>query len=183
MIYSTDFLQSHILKFLMSNDLRIVSRCLMVGGREEPLLNLISFLSHFLTETWSLDVPNRREKLWVYNTYYIAEEIQKFGALSKATRAFAESIESFIEDQAFSLSYDLATPPPHSPLSSSASCLSFSDFLCVAGQAYWRDGGGGGDRSQIIWRSESLVLCKSLNTLWALALAFLLNIFDIFLAV
>jgi hypothetical protein len=31
----------------------------MVGGREEPLLNLISFLSHFLTETLSIDLPNR----------------------------------------------------------------------------------------------------------------------------
>ncbi len=46
-----------------------------------------------------------------------------------------EIIELFIEDQAFSLSYDLAPLP-------SDSCLSFSFFLCVAGRAYWREGEG-----------------------------------------
>ncbi len=63
MIYNTDLLQSHILNILMSNNLRIVSRRLMVEGRGEPLLRVISFLSHFLTETLSIDVPNRREEL------------------------------------------------------------------------------------------------------------------------
>ncbi len=37
-------------------------------------------------------------------------------------------------------------PTPFPPLLS-ASCLSFSDFLCIAGQAYWRKGGGGGAKS------------------------------------
>jgi hypothetical protein len=133
----------------MSNDLRIVSRCLMVGGREEPLL--ISFLSHFLTETWSLDVQNGREKLRVYNgnrTCYIAEKIQKFGFLSKA-----ESIESFIEDQAFSLSHDLATLPPHSPLScQQVISLSQSSSVCrrsrlLTGEGRGRGGGEVGAKS------------------------------------
>ncbi len=47
------------------------------------------------------------------------------------------------------------------PLSSlpSASCFSFSAFLCVAGGAYWRIGGRGlGGRSHIIRLRESLVL-------------------------
>ncbi len=34
-------------------------------------------------------------------TYYIAEEIHKFGALSKATRAFEENKESFIRGPGF----------------------------------------------------------------------------------
>ncbi len=44
--------------------------------------------------------------------------------------AAPESIEWFTEDQAFSPSYDLAPPPPLPPLPS-ASCLSFSAFLCA----------------------------------------------------
>ncbi len=50
-----------------------------------------------------------------------------------------ESIEWFIEDQAVSPSSWLcsSTTPP-SPLPS-ASCLPFSAFLCLAGQAYWRE--------------------------------------------
>ncbi len=53
----------------------------------------------------------------------------------------------FIENQAFSPSYNLA-PPPH-PLPS-ASCLSFSVFQFVTGRTYWRkmgEGGGGGAKS------------------------------------
>jgi hypothetical protein len=45
----------------------------------------------------------------------------------------SESIERFIEDQAFSPWCDLAPPPPPPLL---PSFLSFSVFLCVAGQAY-----------------------------------------------
>ncbi len=48
------------------------------------------------------------------------------------------NIESFIEDQAFLPSYELAPPPLFPPLPS-ASCLSFSVFLCVVVQAYWRE--------------------------------------------
>ncbi len=54
-------------------------------------------------------------------------------------RVAAESIEWFIEDQAFALSYDFAPPPSPRP---PASCHSFSVFRGVAGQAYWRGGGG-----------------------------------------
>jgi hypothetical protein len=57
-----------------------------------------------------------------------------------------------------------ATHPPVT----SASCLSFSVFLCVAASPIeLTDGrcGGGGVRSQIIPR-ESLVLYKSFDTLW-----------------
>ncbi len=45
-----------------------------------------------------------------------------------------ERIEWFLEDQAFSPSYDFAPPQTH-PLPSSC-CLSFSVFLCVAGRAW-----------------------------------------------
>ncbi len=55
----------------------------------------------------------------------------------------AESIKWFREDQAFSPSCDLAPPPPHPLTLSAASCLSFSVFMCVACQAFWRGGGGG----------------------------------------
>ncbi len=41
-----------------------------------------------------------------------------------------ESIEWFIDDQTFSLSVDLATPPPPSPVSKSLSLLSL--LVCVA---------------------------------------------------
>jgi len=74
-----------------------------------------------------------------------------------------KSIEWFIEDQAFSPSYDFATPLPSSSLIPPANCLSLSVLLCVTGRAYWRERGG---RSQIIRQRESLVLCKSLYTLW-----------------
>ncbi len=49
------------------------------------------------------------------------------------------------------------------PLLSSASCLSFSVFLCIACRAYWRERGGVG-QDKIIRRRESLVLFKSFNT-------------------
>jgi hypothetical protein len=59
---------------------------------------------------------------------------------------WAESSELFIEDQAFSLSYDLAPHPPPPSLSQS----SWSSLLTEEGE-----GGGGG----------TLVLYKSFNTL------------------
>ena len=52
-----------------------------------------------------------------------------------------------MEDQVFLLLYDLAPPSPPPTLLPLASCLSFSDFLYVAGRAYWWErgvGGGGG---------------------------------------
>jgi hypothetical protein len=57
-------------------------------------------------------------------------------------------------------------PTPSSPLPS-ASCLSFSVFLCVAVQL--TDGGGKGWALSRIIRppQESLAIYKSLNTLWS----------------
>jgi hypothetical protein len=52
------------------------------------------------------------------------------------------------------------------PFLPSASCLSFSVFLCVTGRASSGRAGVGWARSQIILRRESLVLHKSFNTLW-----------------
>ncbi len=60
-----------------------------------------------------------------------------------------ESIEWFIEDQAFLRSYDSAPRPPSS----------------VAGRAYWREGGEGGARSQIMRPRESLAICKRSHSL------------------
>ncbi len=75
----------------------------------------------------------------------------------------SESIEWLLEDQNFLRSYDAAPSPLPPPLLPSASCVSFSVFVCVAGLAYWL--GGGVRKSQIIPPRESLVLYKSLNTL------------------
>jgi hypothetical protein len=64
----------------------------------------------------------------------------------------AESIESFVEDQAFcGCMIWLLTHPS----SSQKDVLSFSVFLCVAGR---EKGGGGGGANQIIRPRESLVL-------------------------
>ncbi len=52
-----------------------------------------------------------------------------------------ESIEWYTEDQAFLQS--LLTPRPPNPTLPSATFLSFSVFLCVADEAYWRKRGGG----------------------------------------
>ncbi len=73
----------------------------------------------------------------------------------------SESIEWFIECQAFLRSYD---PPPLR----SASCLSFLVFMCVAGPDYWGERGGRRGRawSRILRPQESLALFKSFNTLW-----------------
>ncbi len=54
-----------------------------------------------------------------------------------------ESIEWPIEDQAFPPSYDLAPPPP-TPPTPSASCVSFSVFLCFASRVHLREKGLGG---------------------------------------
>jgi len=61
------------------------------------------------------------------------------------------------------------SPQPILPPIPSVSQLSLFliDFMWVAGQAYWRERGGGGGKSQIMRRRESLVLYKSLSTLWS----------------
>jgi hypothetical protein len=74
-----------------------------------------------------------------------------------------ESIERFIEEQAFLLSYDLAppppTPPPHLPTASRLPVCHQSGLL-------W--GGGGGAKSYVRRRESLLVLNKSFSTLSAL---------------
>ncbi len=97
--------------------------------------------------------------LYVVGFLFLAEK----GTSGRGT----ESIEWWLEDQAFLRSYDPAPrPPPSTPLPR-ASCLSFSVFLCVAGQTYWREWGVmGWSRSQIVRPRGSLVLFKSFNTLW-----------------
>jgi hypothetical protein len=79
----------------------------------------------------------------------------------------AESIEWFIDDQAFLLAYDSAPrpPPPSPPPLPSASCLSFSVYLCVAEE---RGAGWVRARIQITQPQESRVLYISFNTLWLL---------------
>jgi hypothetical protein len=67
----------------------------------------------------------------------------------------AGSIQWFIEDQAFSPSYDLAHPPPPPPPSRQNSCLSYPIFFCVAG-----DGGVDGvveEPNRTLWAKHS---CK-----------------------
>jgi len=58
-----------------------------------------------------------------------------------------------------------SSPTPFPPLPS-ASCLSFSVFLCVAGRAYWGEKWVGDGWNQIIRPRERLALYKPFNTLW-----------------
>jgi hypothetical protein len=78
------------------------------------------------------------------------ERRQSYRELASESYWSSESIEWFIDDQAFLRSYDSAPPAPPLP---SASCLSFSVFLCVAGRA---TDGRGWARSQIIRQREGL---------------------------
>ncbi len=75
-----------------------------------------------------------------------------------------ESIEWFIEDQAFLRSSDSASRPPPSAHFPLASCHSSSVFLCVAGG--FLTGGREWAMYKIIRLRESLAICKSFNTLW-----------------
>ncbi len=54
--------------------------------------------------------------------------------ISLVPAVHTENFEWFMEDKAFSVAYYLA--PPTLPPPPSASCLSFSVFLCVVGRAY-----------------------------------------------
>ncbi len=77
-----------------------------------------------------------------------------------------QSIEWFIENQAFLRTYDLAPRPPPSPpppVSKLYICLCL--FLCLASRTYWRERGKGASESQIIRPRESLALYKLFNTL------------------
>ncbi len=102
--------------------------------------------------------------------YSLSEESGVYRLLSHVYTIYpcADSIEWFIEDQAFLRSYDSAPFPPSTLPFSSARCLSFSVLMRIAGRAYWRergDGGRGWARSQIIRSRKSLALYKSFNTL------------------
>ncbi len=74
-----------------------------------------------------------------------------------------ESFEWFTEDQAFSQSYDLAPSPPHPPVSKldrrHIGRLRKRDNLLTG------EGGRGGGVAKSFAGPESLVLCKSFNTL------------------
>ncbi len=59
---------------------------------------------------------------------------------------FPVSIEWFIEYQGFLAVVRLGSTPTPIPPLPSASSLSFSDFLCVAGRANWRERCGAGGR-------------------------------------
>jgi hypothetical protein len=74
----------------------------------------------------------------------------------------AESIECFLEDQAFSPSFDLAPPPPLSSFSRQLARPATHEERQLATGREWGSLGDG----QII-RRESLVLYKSFNTLSA----------------
>ncbi len=93
---------------------------------------------------------------------------QKTGSLLEYI--WSKSIEWLIECQAFSPSYGFAFFTSAIPLPlSSASCLSFSVFLCVASRVCWRQGGGQGvgGRSQIekVWTSiYHAILSASLSS-------------------
>ncbi len=83
------------------------------------------------------------------------------------TESHAENIELFIDDQAFSPSYDLAPPSP-TPVSKLSLFLSLP--VCRRSSLLTGEGGRGWERSQIIRRRESLVIYKSFNTLRSQAL-------------
>ncbi len=77
------------------------------------------------------------------------------------------SIEWFIEYQAFSLSYDLAPPPPPTFSPVRKLSLFLSRPVCSPVELTderWGEVGWG--RSQVTRRRESLVLCKLFHTLW-----------------
>ncbi len=110
---------------------------------------------------------------WEYiNRNFFAVWLTSSGGLyylhPKGIRVKPESIQWFIEDQAFSRSYDfdLAPSQPSSPLSHQQ-VVSLSHSSC-ASPVELTDGRGGRGwwRSQIIRPRESLVLYKSFNTLW-----------------
>ncbi len=78
--------------------------------------------------------------------------------------SISESIELFIEDQAFSPLYAWAPPPPPAlPATSTGDAQ--EDWERETN--YWREGMKRWGRSKIIRKWESLVLYKSFNTLWS----------------
>jgi hypothetical protein len=79
--------------------------------------------------------------------------------------AGTESMEWFLEDQAFSRSYDLAPPPSPPPTPSLVSMFLFLSFrVCRRPSLLTGEGWRGWRRSQIIRRRENLVFYKSFKT-------------------
>ncbi len=107
--------------------------------------SLVGFSPIFLRRVWSRQV---RRSPW--------------------SKFHSESIEWFLEDQAFSTSYRMLWLIPLLPF---ASGLLFLIFLCVAGRAYWWERGEGRARGRsqnrrdrrIFWSS---IIRGTLNTLW-----------------
>jgi hypothetical protein len=104
--------------------------------------------------------------LMLVNTFFWQYSLReaKFSFLN--IKVLAQSIEWFIEDQAFFRPYDSATRPRHSTPLPSASFLSFSVFLCVADRAYCRERGIGWARSHIKRPRESLPYINSSILSW-----------------
>jgi hypothetical protein len=73
-------------------------------------------------------------KKYMHRMYECCRTISYYKNFGWKEKIRGYRIAWFIEDQTFSQFYDL-TPPSSLP---SANCLSFSVFLCVAGQGYWR---------------------------------------------
>ncbi len=105
-------------------------------------------------------VPETHEGLkylWTSNMSFNIQDSRPKINSSEGLYLSLESIEWFIEHQAFSPSYDWASPPP-----------SWTCDTCrkTEKEKHLADGRWGrGWRSQIIRRRESLVMCKSFHTL------------------
>ncbi len=103
-----------------------------------------------------------------YSRTIAGKEQLIIGAMAKAFEVrswqkiftIPKSIEWFIEDQAFSMSYDLARPPPPSLISRLSLFLSLPVCRSVKHNRYWRERGvwgGGGAKSydaQKAWSSR-----------------------------
>jgi hypothetical protein len=96
--------------------------------------------------------------IYVYNVLYCT-------CWKAIIRWQAKHIKWFIEDQAFSLSYDLAPPPP-SPLSVSKSTGDTQEDR-ERETTCWQEGRGRGwGKGKITRPQESLALYKSFDTRW-----------------
>ena len=96
---------------------------------------------------------------------------QEVGLSNSNSRKNSKSLKWFIEDQASSLAYDLAPPPPPSPRAPVSKLdrwhterLRKRDNSLTGRGWEWRR-----KRRKIIRRRESLVLHKLFNTLWVIA--------------
>ncbi len=74
-----------------------------------------------------------RDLVMIFSTKRLMQGMFTDNALHRKVKRSYKEYWIIIEDQAFSLSSLLASPHPLSPPLPSASCLSFSVFLCVAG--------------------------------------------------